>query len=107
MTLIETCGAVQEAIAFYRGREEPGFAHCKILIADKTGASAIIGFHNGKLRVDISSQCRGFGYGGQTLDALLAKYPKANVANGARILGVQADRRIRDQLFQCVRPQIG
>jgi hypothetical protein len=84
--MLETCGTVQEAIAFYRQREEPGFARCKLLVADKTGASAIIGYHEGKLQIDISGQCRGFGYGGQTLDAMLAKHPEPTVANGAIIL---------------------
>jgi hypothetical protein len=84
--MLETCGTVQEAIAFYRQREEPGFAHCKLLVADKTGASAIIGYHAGKLQIEASTQCRGFGYGGQTLDALLDKHPEPTVANGASIL---------------------
>ena len=56
------------------------------LIADKTGASVIIGGKDGKLQVEPSKQCRGFGYGSQTLDKLLSKSTEPTVANGVKIL---------------------
>ena len=64
---------------------EPGI-ESRILVADKTGASVIIGAKDGKLQVEKEHQCRGFGYGGITLNTLLALYPEATVTNGFSIL---------------------
>ena len=83
--LLETCATVDEAIAFFSGHRELGFYNAKILVADRTGASAIIGASNGKLQVEKSNQCRGFGYGETTLDTMLSS-SKATLASGAEIL---------------------
>lgn len=84
--MLETCATVSDAIAFYRHHREPGFWRAKILVADKTGASVIIGAKDGKLQVEEENQCRGFGFGWQTLNAALKKHPKPTVANGFKIL---------------------
>ena len=84
--VLETCATVKEAIAFYREHREPSFTYAKILLADRMGASVIIGAKDGKLQVETSNRCRGFGYGQRTLDQLLAGAPEPTVANGARIL---------------------
>ena len=84
--VLETCATVEEAIAFYREHGEASFTYAKILLADRTGASVIIGAKDGKLQVETSKQCRGFGYGARTLDKMLAGSPEPTVANGARIL---------------------
>ncbi len=84
--LLESCATVEEAVAFYGKYAEPGFAKARILVADKTGASAIIGVRGGKLYFDRSTQSRGFGYGGQTLIKMLATPPKPTVENGTTIL---------------------
>jgi len=84
--LLETCATVQEAIAFYRGHRELGFYTSRILVADRTGASAIIGAENGKLDVKNSNRCRGFGYGAELLDEMLTSSSKPTVARGARVL---------------------
>jgi hypothetical protein len=84
--LLETCATVEEAIAFFRGHRELGFYTAKILVADPTGASAIIGASNGKLHIEKSNQCRGFGYGETALDTMLTPSSKATVAGGADIL---------------------
>lgn len=85
--LLETCSTVEEAIAFFRGHRELGFYTARILVADRTGASAIIGASKGKLDVEKSNQCRGFGYGETTLDTMLTlPSSKTTVATGAEIL---------------------
>jgi len=84
--VLETCATVEEAIAFYREHGEASFTYAKILLADRTGASVIVGAKDGKLQVEASKQCRGFGYGARTLDAMLAGSPEATVANGTKIL---------------------
>ncbi len=84
--VLETCATVDEAVAFYRKHDELSFTYAKILLADRTGASVIIGAKDGRLQVEKSNQCRGFGYGARTLDKMLAGSPKAGVADGTRIL---------------------
>ena len=83
--LLETCATVEQAITFFREHRELGFYTSKVLVADLTGASAIIGAADGKLQVEKSNQCRGFGYAASTLDMMLPS-SKATVANGAEIL---------------------
>lgn len=90
--VLETCSTVQDAIAFYQSHREPGFSYARVLIADKTGASVIIGAKNGKLLVEQANQCRGFGYGGRTLDKMLQKLPEPTKANGAKILRASAQK---------------
>jgi len=84
--MLETCVTVNDAIAFYRSHNESGFWRAKILVADRTGASVIIGARDGQLTVEPDNQCRGFGFGHQTLDAALAKHPEPTVAEGFKIL---------------------
>ena len=84
--MLETCTTVKDAIAFYRKHWEPSFSYAKILVADKTGASAIIGAKDGKLQVEQAHQSRGFGYGTRTLKKMLKKQPESTVAKGFEIL---------------------
>ncbi len=83
--MLETCSTVADAIAFQR-TYGVGFGKVRMLVADKTGASVILGGKGGTLLVDRATQCRGFGYGAQVLEKMLAKPPEPTVANGARIL---------------------
>lgn len=84
--MLETCATVDEAVAFFKSHFEAGFWRAKILVADKSGASVIIGARDGKLVVEKDNQCRGFGYGQQPLNLALAKHPPATVTEGFRIL---------------------
>jgi hypothetical protein len=84
--MLETCKTVDDAIAFYRNHRESEFRRARILVADKTGASVIIGAKDGKLLVENENQCRGFGFGRKTLDAALERHPEPTVTNGFKIL---------------------
>jgi predicted choloylglycine hydrolase len=84
--MLETCATIDEAIAFFRSHSEAGFWRAKILVADRSGASVIIGARDGQLQVESENQCRGFGYGSRPLNAALAKNPKATIADGFKIL---------------------
>jgi hypothetical protein len=83
---LENCATVEEAIAFFRGHQDRGFFRAKILLADRTGASVIIGGKAGKLQVERANTCRGFGYGAQTLDKMLTRTTEPTVSNGFKIL---------------------
>lgn len=84
--MLQTCATVEEAIAFHHKYREPSFSYARILVADRTGASAVIGAKDGKLHVVRMKASRGFGYAGVTLDKLLGESPRATPADGARIL---------------------
>ena len=84
--MLQTCATVEEAIAFHHKYREPSFSYARMLVADRTGASAVIGAKNGKLHAVRMKQSRGFGYAGATLDKLLGEAPKPTTADGARIL---------------------
>lgn len=84
--MLESCGTVEEAIAFYKKYRESSFAYAKMLIADKTGASVIIGIKDGTLYFDRSSSSRGFGYGAETLSNMLSADTTPSLENGLPIL---------------------
>jgi hypothetical protein len=84
--MLETCVTVEDAVAFYHSHQEGSFSRAKILIADRTGASVIIGAQYGRLVVQREDRCRGFGYGERPLDKMLAARPEPTVANGFKIL---------------------
>lgn len=84
--MLESCTTVEEAVAFYRKYREPDFSRSRILIADRTGASVVLGANNGELHVAALHKSRGFGYGRIPLERELAKSPEPTVANGAAIL---------------------
>jgi len=57
-----------------------------MLIADKTGASVIIGVKDSKLSFDRSSSSRGFGYGNKVLTKMLQPAISPSIENGLPIL---------------------
>ncbi|QEC53627.1 hypothetical protein EDD80_1256 [Anseongella ginsenosidimutans] len=84
--LLETCKTVEEAIAFYKAHAEPGFPKATILIADKTGASVIIGSRNGKLYFDKSTESRALGFGDEIFGRMYKGKASAEHSLGAEIL---------------------
>lgn len=93
--MLESCATVEEAIAFYQKYREPGFSYASIMIADKTGASVIIGVRGGKLFFDKSTKSRGFGYGEKALGEHLAKSRAASLHDGLPLL--QACKQVKGQ----------
>jgi hypothetical protein len=75
-------------VSFYRTYWEPGFSYARILVADRSGASAVLGARNGKLHVERTTECRGFGYAGATVRKRLLHQPKptVSIASGLAIL---------------------
>jgi len=84
--MLESCKTVKEAIAFYNQFLETGFGAGRMLVADKTGASVIIGSKNGSLSFDLSKQSRGFGFGADSLKKMLSPALGPSMENGLPIL---------------------
>jgi hypothetical protein len=84
--MLESCTTVEDAIAFYRKFHEPDFKRSRVLIADRTGASVVIGAREGRLHVSLFRESRGFGWGRTALERELGKSPEPTIANGVAIL---------------------
>jgi len=84
--MLESCATVQEAVAFFQSHWEPSFSYAKILVADRTGASVIIGATDSQLDIKMVKESRGFGYGGQVVERMLAQDAAPTLANAAKIL---------------------
>lgn len=50
-TMITQCATVDETIEFYEKHNEPGFSYGRIMVTDKSGNCAIIGWKDGKMSV--------------------------------------------------------
>ncbi len=84
--MLERCKTVEEAIRFYQTYREPAFARSTLVIADKSGASVIIGSKNGKIYFDTSHTSRGMGYGETTFQKMYKDEIVNDVNEGAQIL---------------------
>jgi hypothetical protein len=89
--MLQTCASLDEAIAFYREYEEPGFGYAKILVAERSGASAVIGARDGRLHVERLIRSRAFGYGAEIAAGMLEGAPPT-LDRAARILRAARQR---------------
>ena len=84
--MLETCSTVDEAIAFFQRYRVPCFSYAKILIADRTGASVIIGAKDNRLQIEKSTQCRRLGGQAPDFSKMMAQEREPVLANAARLL---------------------
>jgi hypothetical protein len=84
--MLATCGSVEDAIKFFQSHWEPGFAYARIMVADKSGASALISAADGKLEAYRSKSCAAFGFGGEQASKLISADSAATFENAATIL---------------------
>ena len=84
--MLESCASVEEAIAFFQSHWEPSFSYAKIMIADRTGTSVVLGAQDGQLQVEKLQRSRAFGYRGELASKMLVGNSKPTVANAAAIL---------------------
>lgn len=84
--MLETCATVEEACAFFERHWEPSFSYAKILVADRSGASAIIQARDGTLTFARARDCRGFGYNGAKVTQLLETTREPTIATASLLL---------------------
>lgn len=84
--MLETCTNVDEAIEFYQTYREPSFAGATIIIADKTGASVIIGARNGELYFEKVLESRVLGWASSTFEKMYKPNSSIDLESGAEIL---------------------
>ncbi len=84
--MLESCATVEEAVTFFRTHWDRSFSYAKILIADRSGTSVIIGAREGKLDVQSAKHSQRLGYGGAVVEKSLSEDAAPTLANAARIL---------------------
>lgn len=84
--MLESCANVDEAIEFYKTYREPSFAGATIIIADKSGASVIIGARNGELFFEKVVESRVLGWASSTFDKMYNDKTTIDLEGGAEIL---------------------
>jgi hypothetical protein len=90
--MLESCGSVEEAIAFYQGHKEPTFSYATIMLADRSGAFAVIGTRDGRLHVLRGDGCTAWGWNGPIASRLISRDPTPTVTNAASILDAARSR---------------
>jgi hypothetical protein len=86
--MLETCSRVEEAVAYYETHQEACFSYGKMLVADRSGASAVIGAKEGRLHVErmTASRVLTLGYRVELAERLLSEAPEASPTNAAKVL---------------------
>ena len=84
--MLEQCKTVDEVIKFYQTYREPAFANTTLVIADKSGASLIIGSKNGRLYFDTSKKSRSLGFGESTFQKMYKSESSLDLNYAAQIL---------------------
>jgi hypothetical protein len=74
--MIKRCADVEEAIKFLRQYNDESLSYARMMIADKKGNSAIIGWKDGKMDIQRNSGAlQAFGYKGSTVQECFASGP--------------------------------
>jgi hypothetical protein len=88
--MLESCGTVEQAIAFFERNWEESFAYGQLLVADRTGKSAVIRAKDGKLDAPLIRQSQGighrFGLRGTEAVSMLAKVSTPTLPDAVRLL---------------------
>jgi hypothetical protein len=88
--MLESCATVEEAIAFFKNNWEESFSYGRLLVADRSGKSAIIRAKDGQLHAPIVARSQGmghrFGLRGNEATPLLAKVSTPTLIDAARLL---------------------
>lgn len=84
--MLESCGSVDEAIAFYENHKEPTFSYATIMVADRSGAFAVLGAKDGRLHVLKGEGSAAWGWHGSIASKQISQNPTPVVTNAANIL---------------------
>jgi hypothetical protein len=88
--MLESCATVEQAIAFFEQHWEESFSYGCLLVADRTGKSAILRAKDGRLHAPIVTRSQGmghrFGMRGNQATPMLAKVSKPTLDDAARLL---------------------
>jgi hypothetical protein len=88
--MLESCATVEEAVAFFKRNWEESFSYGKLIVADRSGRSALFSAKNGRLVASVVARSQGIGHrfdlrGNEAVD-MLAQASKTTVPAAVRIL---------------------
>jgi hypothetical protein len=78
--ILEEAGTVEEALRFYEKYNETAFLKSRTLLVDKTGASAIVSWQEGRVQVTRGKAIQALGYGYGTASSRLEKLGQLSIA---------------------------
>lgn len=88
--MLESCATVEEAIRFFERHWEESFSYGQLLVADRSGRSAVIRAKDGKLHAPIQKGSQGighrFGLRGNEASDLLAQVSMPTLSEAVRLL---------------------
>jgi hypothetical protein len=88
--MLETCTTVEEAVAFYKRYWEESFSYGKLIVADGSGKSALLGATDGRLVASVVTRSQGIGHRfdlrGNEAAGILAEVSTTSVPTAVRIL---------------------
>jgi hypothetical protein len=88
--MLETCTTVEEAVAFFKQYWEESFSYGKLLVADRSGKSALLSAKDGRLDASVVKRSQGighrFGLRGNEATAMLAEVSSPSIPAAVRIL---------------------
>lgn len=84
--MLESCATLEQAIAFYTRHWEPAFRVAEMVVADRTGAWAILKVRDGRLDVFRASCAGGDGWGAPVLARMLPQNAEPTLTNAVQIL---------------------
>ena len=90
--MLESCGSVDEAVSFYQSHGEPTFSYATIVVADRTGAIAVIGNKAGRLHFSKGAGPAAWGWNGGLAAELIAQDSTPVIPNAAAILDAARSR---------------
>jgi hypothetical protein len=85
--ILEEASSVEEALRFYERYNETAFLKSRTMLVDKTGASAIVGWHDGKVKtVRGAGRLQAMGWGGEIAQRKLNETDNPSVQSTISIL---------------------
>ena len=88
--MLETCKTVEEAVAFYERYWEESFSYGQLLVADRSGKSALLRAKDGRFVASVVKKSQGighrFGLRGHEATTMLAEVSKPSLPAATRLL---------------------
>jgi hypothetical protein len=104
--MLESCNSVEKAVTFFERHWEESFSYGQLLVADRTGKSALLRAKDGKFDAPIVNRSQGighrFGLRGNEASAMLAKISTPTLADAVRLLNATRQEGVNATKYSVV-----
>jgi len=104
--MLESCDSVETAVAFFERHWEESFSYGQLLVADRTGKSALLRAKDGKFDAPIVNRSQGighrFGLRGNEASGMLAKISTPTLADAVRLLNATRQEGVNATKYSVV-----